>query len=197
MRILLTALCWLLVSSAYAIGDGSEIQPADIFPRVKIETNMGNIVVELDRIKTPITTNNFLLYVTRGSYKGTIFHRVVKDFVVQGGGYDKDYNAKPTIRTIFNESGSGNKNEMYTIAMAREKDPHTANRQFYFNMNDNPSLDPGRKWGYAVFGRVVEGTEVLDKMADVETHTAPELGWTDVPKEPLVIEKATLLPQQF
>ncbi|MBT1062407.1 peptidylprolyl isomerase [Bowmanella sp. Y26] len=180
-----------------AADDGSQLQKGNLFPKVKLETSMGDIVVELDRAAAPITTNNFLLYVDKRSYEGTIFHRVIQDFVVQGGGYDQEFNTKPVMKTIFNESGNGNKNELYTIAMARENDPHSAGRQFFFNMNDNPSLNPGRKWGYAVFGRVVEGTEVLDKIAAVETQVHPTWGWPDVPVEPVVLLKATLLPQQF
>ncbi|GAB3018940.1 peptidylprolyl isomerase [Bowmanella dokdonensis] len=197
MRVLL-AICLTLVSTlVFAVDDGAKLQPGNLFPKVKLETSMGDIVVELDRIKAPITSNNFLLYVDKRSYEDTIFHRVIKDFVVQGGGYDKEFNTKPVMKTIFNESGNGNKNEIYTLAMARENDPHSAGRQFFFNMNDNPSLDPGRKWGYAVFGRVVNGMEVLDKIAAVETHVDPTWGWPDVPKEPVILKKATLLPQEF
>ncbi|MCV2883574.1 peptidylprolyl isomerase [Aestuariibacter sp. AA17] len=176
--------------------DGSHIQPDNLYPRVKIETTMGNIVVELDRARAPITTNNFLRYVDKRSYEGTQFHRVIPDFVIQGGGVDKDFRELSKFPNIFNESGNGMKNSLYTIAMARQNDPHSGNRQFYFNMADNPSLDPGRNWGYAVFGMVMEGTEVLDAMALVDTHYHARIGWADVPKEPIFINKVTVLPPQ-
>jgi peptidyl-prolyl cis-trans isomerase A (cyclophilin A) len=197
MKSWLIAFMTLISIGVMAKDEGAKIQPDNLFPRVKLETSMGDIVVELDRIKAPITTNNFLLYVSKRSYEDTIFHRVIKDFVVQGGGYDSEFNSKPTIRTIFNESGNGNKNERYTLAMARENDPHSAGRQFFFNMNDNDSLDPGRKWGYAVFGRVTEGMDVLDKIAAVETDVHETFGWPDVPVEPVILKKATILPPQF
>ncbi|GAB5379871.1 MAG: peptidylprolyl isomerase [Aliiglaciecola sp.] len=174
--------------------DGSQIQPDNYYPRVLLETTMGNITVELDRTKAPITANNFLRYVDKRSFEDTVFHRIVPGFVVQGGGYDKDFKEKPKFPKIYNESGNGLKNNLYSIAMARSNDPHSANRQFYFNMNDNESLDPGRNWGYAVFGYVTEGTEVLDKMAEVETHYDAILGWADVPVEPILLIKATVLP---
>jgi peptidyl-prolyl cis-trans isomerase A (cyclophilin A) len=178
--------------------DGSEIQPQNLFPKVKLETSMGTIVIELDRNKAPITSNNFLRYVSKYNYDGTIFHRIISDFVVQGGGYDAEMKKKPVLGKIFNESGNGLKNVLYTIAMARERDPHSADRQFYFNMNKNTTLDPGRGgWGYAVFGTVSEGYEVLDAMAAVETDIDEGTGWADVPKELVILNKATILPQEF
>lgn len=174
--------------------DGSQIQADNFFVQVKLETTMGDIVVELDRSRAPITVNNFLRYVDKRSYEGTIFHRIVPDFVVQGGGYDRDYKEQPKYPQIYNESGNGLKNDVYTIAMAREDNPHSANRQFYFNMADNESLNPGRRWGYAVFGIVIEGEEVLDKMAQVETHYHAIYGWADVPKEAIILKKASILP---
>jgi peptidyl-prolyl cis-trans isomerase A (cyclophilin A) len=178
--------------------DGSEIQPQNLFPRVKLETSMGDIVIELDRNKAPITTNNFLRYVSKYNYDGTIFHRIIKDFVVQGGGYDAEMQKKPVLGKIFNESGNGLKNVLYTVAMARERDPHSADRQFYFNMNKNTTLDPGRQgWGYTVFGTVSEGYEVIDAMAEVETDIDEGTGWADVPIEPIILKKATILPQAF
>lgn len=188
----------LLVLSAPALSskkdDGSHIQPDNFYPRVKIETTMGEFVVELDRSRAPITANNFLRYVDKRSYEDTVFHRVIADFVVQGGGYDAEFREKSKFASIYNESGNGMKNDMYSIAMARGNDPHSANRQFYINMNDNESLDPGRKWGYAVFGAVVDGYETLDKIAAVETEYRARLGWADVPKEPVMLIKATVLP---
>lgn len=180
--------------SVHAKGDGSEIQKSNLFPKVKFETDMGDIVVELDRRRAPITVNNFLRYVEKGSYDDTIFHRIIPNFAVQGGGYDKDYVAKPSFGTIINESGNGLKNDMYTIAMARQDDPHSANRQFFFNVIDNAFLNPGRDWGYAVFGLVVQGAEVVDAMAQVETAYNMDVGWKDVPVKPLMLKKVTLLP---
>lgn len=174
--------------------DGSQIQADNFYPRVKIETSMGDITVELDRSRAPIAVNNFLRYVDKRSYEDTIFHRIVANFVVQGGGYDVDFAEKPSFPDIINESGNGLKNEMYTIAMARQKDPHSSNRQFFFNMNDNVSLDPGREWGYTVFGYVVEGTDALDAISLVDTDYDTTWGWADVPIEPVIIKKVTLLP---
>ncbi|ABG38976.1 peptidyl-prolyl cis-trans isomerase, cyclophilin type [Paraglaciecola sp. T6c] len=174
--------------------DGSQIQADNFYPRVKIETSMGDITVELDRSKAPIAVNNFLRYVDKRSYEDTIFHRIVANFVVQGGGYDVDFAEKPSFPNIINESGNGLKNEMYTIAMARQKDPHSSNRQFFFNMNDNVSLDPGRNWGYTVFGYVVEGTDILDAISLVETDYDTTWGWADVPVEPVLIKRVSVLP---
>lgn len=174
--------------------DGSEIQKDNLYPRVKFETDFGDVMVELDRNRAPITVNNFLRYVDKGSYDDTLFHRIVNGFVVQGGGYDKEFNELPSFGKIYNESGNGLKNDMYTIAMAREDNPHSARRQFYFNIIDNDSLNPGRRWGYAVFGLVLEGAEVLDKLADVDTGYDLNTGWPNVPKEPVMLKRVTLLP---
>ena len=174
--------------------DGSHIQPNNYYPRVKMVTSMGDIIVELDRSRAPITVNNFLRYVDKRSYEDTIFHRIVPEFVVQGGGYDTNFVIKPSFGKIFNESGNGLKNKMYNITMAREKDPHSATRQFFFNMDNNDSLDPGRKWGYTVFGMVVEGYEVLDKIAKVKTDYDATYGWSDVPVEQVILKKVIVLP---
>jgi peptidyl-prolyl cis-trans isomerase A (cyclophilin A) len=196
------SLCLLFASTSAEAqkkkNDGSEIQAQNLFPKVKLETSMGDVVIELDRNKAPITSNNFLRYVSKYNYDGTIFHRVINDFVVQGGGYDVNMEKKPVLGKIFNESGNGLKNVLYTVAMARERDPHSADRQFYFNMNKNTTLDPGRSgWGYTVFGTVTEGYEVLDAMAAVETDIDEGTGWDDVPIEPVILKKATILPQEF
>ena len=186
----------ITASSTYAKpkDDGSQIQPDNYYPRVKMITSMGDIIVELDRSRTPITVNNFLRYVDKRSYENTIFHRIVPEFVVQGGGYTTDFVAKPAFGKIFNESGSGLKNKMYNITMARLDDPHSATRQFFFNMSDNDSLDPGRNWGYTAFGSVVEGYEVLDKMVEVKTDFDPKYGWSDVPVEQVILIKVIVLP---
>lgn len=189
---LLVLIC--IVFNASALAKNVAIDPNNLFPQVKLETSKGTIVVELDRIKAPITVDNFLTYVVTGDYNNTIFHRVIEGFVVQGGGYDADYVPRKIGENIFNESGNGLKNETYTIAMAKENRPHTANRQFYFNMGDNTNLDPGMNWGYAVFGAVTEGEDVLEEIAKQKTDFNAELGWEDVPVEPIILIKATLLP---
>ena len=170
------------------------IDPTNIFPKVKFETSMGIIIVELDRTKAPITVDNFLTYVITGEYNNTIFHRIIENFIVQGGGYDVDFTQKKLNENIINESGNGLKNKVGTIAMAKENRPHTANRQFFFNTNDNANLDPGRHWGYAVFGEIIEGEEVLEAMAKVRTDYNEAIGWEDVPLERVMLLKATLLP---
>ena len=174
--------------------DGSHVQPDNYYPRVKFETTMGDIIVELDRRRAPITVNNFLRYVDKRAYEDTIFHRIVPGFVVQGGGYTADFNGKSNFPDIFNESGNGLTNDLHTIAMARQSEPHTANRQFFFNVNDNTSLNPGRDWGYAVFGAIVEGEDIVDAMSEVETEYSIRLNANNVPIEPIVIKKVTVLP---
>jgi len=181
---------------AIEVKEGAAIQPDNLFPRVKIETNFGDIIVELDRTKAPTTVDNFLLYVSKQSFNDTVFHRIVPGFVVQGGGYGADYRGLPAFPPIVNESGNGMKNKAFSIAMARNNSPHSATRQFYFNVADNDTLDPGRNWGYAVFGEVMEGTEVIEKMAEVETAYNPKLGWRDVPVTPVILIKATIEPEQ-
>lgn len=198
-KTILAACCALTMMVSFAAAaakkdDGSQIQPDNYYPRVKIETTMGDIVVELDRRRAPITVNNFLRYVDKRAYEDTIFHRIVPGFVVQGGGYTADFEGKSNFPEIFNESGNGLTNDVHTIAMARQSDPHTANRQFFFNVNDNSSLNPGRDWGYAVFGVIVEGEDVVDAMSEVETEYSIRLNANNVPIEPIVIKKVTVLP---
>ncbi|MDT0593379.1 peptidylprolyl isomerase [Glaciecola petra] len=202
--------CWILLFSLLTItGElhaqarqkpkleapiGAAIQKDNYYPRVKMETSEGDIVVELNRAKAPLTTNNFLTYVKQGEYDNTLFHRIIVDYIVQGGGYDPEYKDKKENFKIINESGNGLKNEMYSVAMARMGDPHSAKRQFFFNMGENKNLDPGRRWGYAVFGMVMEGHEVLDKISAVETHTHPELGFIDAPIENIILKRVSILP---
>jgi peptidyl-prolyl cis-trans isomerase A (cyclophilin A) len=180
----------LLITSYFS----HAVDPTNIYPKVKLVTSMGVIIVELDRVKAPITVDNFLGYVVRGEYNNTIFHRIIDDFIVQGGAYDAKFTAKELGKSIFNESGNGLKNETGTIAMAKESRPHTANRQFFFNLSDNTTLDPGRKWGYAVFGAIVEGEEVLEAIAKVPTDYNESMAWNDVPIKPVTLISATLLP---
>ena len=191
----LILLCFIACFSLQA-KEIAAIDPNNLFPQVELETSMGKITIELDRVKAPITVNNFLYYVVSGEYNETVFHRVIEGFVVQGGGYDKDYYPKKLMDNIVNESGNGLKNDEFTIAMAKENQPHTANRQFFFNMEDNKSLNPGNSWGYAVFGSVTQGEEVLTKISEVKTDYNEEINWDDVPVEPVVLIKASLLPAQ-
>ena len=170
-----------------------EMIPDNMFPIVKLDTNMGDIEVELNRMRAPITSNNFLRYVLEGEYDGTIFHRVMPGFVVQGGGYTKDIEEKTLHDNVLNESGNGLKNVTGSIAMARYDDPHTATRQFYFNVNNNTSLDTGaRNWGYTVFGMVVSGMDVVEAIEAVETGYSEALDAEDVPMVPVMLIRASV-----
>jgi len=160
--------------------------------QVRIETTAGDLVIQLDTERAPLTVANFLQYVREGHYAGTIFHRVVQGFVVQGGGYTPELALKAVRPPVPNESGNGLSNRRGTIAMARTGEPHTADAQFYFNLADNLVLDPKpTRWGYAVFGEVVQGQEVIDGIG--QRPTASRDGMTDVPVEPVVIRKVTVL----
>ena len=170
-----------------------DLIPDNMFPTIKLETSMGDIEVELNRMRAPVNANNFLRYVLEGEYDGTIFHRVMPGFVVQGGGYTKDIEEKTLYENVLNESGNGLQNRTGTIAMARYDDPHSATRQFYFNMNDNTSLDPNsRNWGYTVFGEVTSGMEVLEAIAEVETAYNEDLDAEDVPLEQILLIRASV-----
>ncbi len=162
---------------------------------VQLTTNKGNIIVELDGAKAPQTVNNFVNYVKEGHYDGTIFHRVIAGFMIQGGGMDAEMNEKDAGAPIENEAQNGLKNDKYTIAMARTADPHSATSQFFINTKDNEFLNftaaNERGWGYAVFGRVVEGQKVVDEIEEVETSS--QSYHDDVPNEPVIIEKAEVL----
>jgi peptidyl-prolyl cis-trans isomerase A (cyclophilin A) len=171
-----------------------EVLPDNRFPTVRLETSMGAIVVELDRRRAPVTVNNFLRYVTDGRYDGTIFHRVMPGFVVQGGGYTETIEEREAYPPIFNESGNGLMNMPMTVAMARYDDPHSATNQFYFNLAANASLDPSpRSWGYAVFGQVVSGQEVVEAIAAVETGYHEPLDAENVPLVPVRILSARVV----
>jgi peptidyl-prolyl cis-trans isomerase A (cyclophilin A) len=173
---------------------GSKIQPDNYYPQVLLETSMGDIVIELNRNKAPLTVNNFLDYVNRKEYDNTLFHRVIPDYIVQGGGYTSEFQEKKTEEPVLNESGNGLKNNYYSVAMARQDDPHSATRQFFFNLDENDNLDPGRGWGYTVFGTVTRGTEVIDAMGQVETEYRPLIRFQDVPKTPIVLISASVMP---
>lgn len=163
-------------------------------PRVLFTTSMGEITLEIDPLRAPVTSENFLAYVSSGHFDGTIFHRVIPGFMIQGGGFSADMRQKPTCASITNEADNGLKNERGTVAMARTSDPHSATSQFFINLADNGFLNhtakTGQGWGYAVFGRVVEGMDVVDAIAQVPTGThGPH---SDVPQKPVVINQATL-----
>jgi peptidyl-prolyl cis-trans isomerase B (cyclophilin B) len=159
---------------------------------VKLHTNFGTIVLELDEDKAPETVRNFLAYVESGHYDNTLFHRVIDGFMIQGGGFEPGMKQKPTRAPIANEAANGLKNDRYTIAMARTADPHSATAQFFINVRDNDFLNhtapSGQGWGYCVFGKVVEGMDVVDKIEAV--RTGPRGFHRDVPLEDVVIEKA-------
>lgn len=166
-------------------------------PRVLLQTNHGDIVLELDAAKAPNTVQNFITYVNDGFYDGTIFHRVISNFMIQGGGFEPGMQQKPTKAPIDNEAANGLKNEKYSVAMARTNDPHSATAQFFINTVDNDFLNftaPNTQgWGYAVFGKVVEGTDTVDKIKDVRTGNR---GFhQNVPMEDVIITKAEVLPQ--
>ena len=160
--------------------------------QVKLTTNHGDILIELDAEKAPLSVTNFLSYVNKGHYDGTVFHRVIKGFMVQGGGFEVGMNQKPTDAQIQNEANNGVKNAHYTLAMARTNAPHSATAQFFINTTNNAFLDFKSEspsgWGYAVFGKVIEGQDVVDKIEKVKTTTRG--GHGDVPVEDVIIEKA-------
>lgn len=164
-------------------------------PRVLLKTSMGDITVELYPDKAPKSVENFLTYVKSGFYDGTIFHRVIANFMIQGGGFTRDLHQKPTRASIVNESKNGLSNLQGTLAMARTQDPNSATAQFFINTVDNPRIDytDDASPGYCVFGKVVSGLDVVDKIKAVPTGAQGPFR-SDVPTTPVVIEKATLLP---
>ena len=161
--------------------------------KIQLTTNHGPIVIELDHAKAPLSAANFLQYVRSGHYNGTIFHRVIKGFMIQGGGFDAQMNQKPTEAPIQNEANNGLKNDKYTLAMARTNAPHSATAQFFINTVSNDFLnfksESPSGWGYAVFGKVVEGMDIVDKIGTVKTGRGPG-GHADVPVEAVVIQDA-------
>lgn len=160
---------------------------------VKLHTNKGIITLQLDGEKAPNTVKNFLEYVNSGFYEGTIFHRVIGNFMIQGGGFEANMTQKKTNAPVKNEAANGLKNDNYTIAMARTGDPHSATAQFFINVKDNGFLNyPGQDgWGYCVFGKVVEGKEVVDAIKKVKTGN--RAGFSDVPEEDVIITKAEVV----
>jgi peptidyl-prolyl cis-trans isomerase B (cyclophilin B) len=163
--------------------------------QVLLKTNHGDIKVELEDTAAPESTRNFLSYVEKGHYDGTVFHRVIKGFMIQGGGFEPGMKQKATDATIKNEANNGLKNKHYTLAMARTNAPHSASSQFFINTTDNGFLDfkseTPQGWGYAVFGKVIEGNDVVDKIESQKTGNKG--GHGDVPLDDVVIEKATVI----
>ena len=161
---------------------------------VNIATTVGQMTLELDADKAPKTVENFLSYANSGFYDGTIFHRVINNFMIQGGGFTADMEQKPTQAPVDNEANNGLKNERGTIAMARTQDPHSATAQFFINVQDNDFLNHTGEnmqgWGYAVFGKVTQGEEVLDKIRSVQTGS--QGGHQDVPTDPILIESISV-----
>ncbi len=183
--------------SADAAAPQNVAAPAAPSPRVTLHTNLGDIVIELAQDKAPLSTENFLTYVKDGFYNGTVFHRVIDNFMAQGGGYTADLQPKPTRAPIKNEANNGLSNVRGSVAMARTGDPNSATAQFFINLVDNPRLDyvsdqNGMTWGYAVFGNVVEGLDVVDKIRAIPTGGQGPFR-TDVPTQPVVIERAEVL----
>ena len=180
---------YLILAATLALGSAANATAAADAPKVLLKTSMGDITLELNQEKAPKSVANFLQYVKNGHYNGTIFHRVIGSFMIQGGGFDTGMKQKATSPPIENEASNGLKNEPYSVAMARTSAPNSASAQFFINVKNNAFLNyPGQDGaGYAVFGKVVKGTEVVDKIKDVQT------GPGDVPVKPVVIESASIV----
>ncbi len=189
----LFALSAILVASFAISPMTSETQAASV--AVKLQTNMGDIILRLNPDKAPVTVENFLQYVKNGHYDGTIFHRVIKDFMIQGGGMDVHLKPKPTNAPIKNEASNGLDNDKYTVAMARTGDPNSATAQFFINVKDNKFLNytapTPQGYGYTVFGKVIKGQNVVDKIKMVPTSSQGR--FEDVPVDDVIIEKATIV----
>jgi cyclophilin family peptidyl-prolyl cis-trans isomerase len=156
---------------------------------VQVVTSMGNFTIELNAERAPLTVAHFLKYVDQGHYTGTIFHRVVANFVIQGGGFDADNKIRPAPAKVVNESGNGLTNQRGTVGMARSQEPHGSDAQFYVNLYDNEALDPNKtRWGYAVFGKVTQGMDVVDRIGNVATGARGPFK-EDSPLKPVIIER--------
>ena len=163
--------------------------PAAVSPQIQVFTSMGNFTIELNAERAPLTVTNILAYVDSGHYTNTLIHRVVANFVIQGGGFNVDYTPKPAPLRVNNESGNGLSNVRGTVGLARASDPHGGNCQFYVNLGDNAALDPNAtRWGYAVFGRVISGMDVVDRIGDVPTGAHGPFK-EETPIKPVVILK--------
>ncbi len=188
--------CGLLTAVVLVCGCDEEIKKAKVERNmVKLETSMGNIVIELNEQAAPVTVKNFLGYVEESFFDGTIFHRVIPGFMIQGGGFTTEMEQKETREAIINEAANGLKNERGTIAMARQNDPDSATCQFFINHRDNGPLNyvENGNPGYAVFGKVIEGMDVVDAIASVVTTT--RMGYNDVPVNPVVIKSARVVSE--
>jgi cyclophilin family peptidyl-prolyl cis-trans isomerase len=183
----------LLGSPRVQAEDAPQPAPSGPATRVRVETTLGSFVIELDAQRAPLTVANFLDYVKAGHYTDTLFHRVIGNFVIQGGGYDPKYVQKPTRATIPNESGNGLSNRRGTVGLARTGDPHSGDAQFYVNLTDNAALDPQpSRWGYAVFGHVVDGMKVVDDIGAVATGAAGKFD-KDAPLQPVLIKRVEIV----
>ena len=204
--------CWLLAASVLFCGCAGEKETVDSNTKnvqpdvkavksgktmVKLETSMGDIVIELDKAAAPVTVKNFLTYVEEGFYDGTIFHRVISDFMIQAGGFTAQMTRKQTHPPVINEAGNGLKNERGTISMARTSDPDSATSQFFINHKNNASLNyiEGRNPGYAVFGKVSKGMDVVDAIAAVKTAVRTDLRMENVPVVAVVIKSAKVVSE--
>lgn len=191
------ALAGIALAAMFSIASPVQAQDA---PKVKLATSMGDIVVQLDPAKAPKTVENFLTYVKDKHYDGTVFHRVIDGFMIQGGGFNSSMEEKKTrTPALQNEANNGLSNDRGTVAMARTQDPHSARVQFFINLKDNSFLNhrspaDGRTWGYAVFGKVVQGMDVVDKIAKVPTGNAGY--YTDVPTNPVVIQDVKIISEK-
>jgi cyclophilin family peptidyl-prolyl cis-trans isomerase len=163
-------------------------------PQIQVVTSMGNFTIELNAERAPLTVAHILKYVDQGHYTGTVFHRVVANFVIQGGGFDADNKLRPAPVKVVNESGNGLTNQRGTVGMARSQEPHGSDAQFYVNLYDNEALDPNKtRWGYAVFGKVVQGMDVVDRIGNVATGSRGPFK-EDSPLKPVIIERIERVP---
>lgn len=191
--LLTRAFVWVAAAAALLLAQPA-IHAAEASSLVKVSTNMGDFVIELLPDRAPLTVQNFLRYVKEGYYTNTLFHRVVSNFVIQGGGHDATtYQLKPVHESIFNESGNGLQNKRSMVGLARGDSPHSGNAQIYINLVDNPDLDPlPTRWGYAVFGRVVQGMDVVDRIGVTATGAFGPFK-SDAPLKPVIIQKIEVI----
>ena len=200
LLLLLSLLNLACLSPAFAADTPADAKPAAkvsatvVSPRVLVVTSMGNFTIELNAERAPLTVANFLAYVDQGHYTNTLIHRAVSNFVIQGGGFNTDYTPKTATTKVVNESGNGLSNIRGTVGLARTLDPHGGNAQFYVNLNDNAALDPNQtRGGYAVFGRVTDGMDVVDRIGNVATGAHGILK-EETPLKPVIIQKIERLP---
>ena len=208
MKRLIYMTCLFVLSLAACSRDNTTIEQASNVtqsngekmaanPKVKIETTLGDITLELDAKNAPDSTKNFIAYVNDGHYDGTVFHRVIPNFMIQGGGMLPDMSEKPSKAPINNEANNGLKNDKGTVAMARTNDPHSASAQFFINVKDNDFLnfrsEDMQGWGYAVFGKVIDGMDVVEKIESVKTGNQGH--YQDVPQEPVIMNKVTVIEE--